>query len=446
MQIGFGKVNITPRVGVQLSGFGPYINRYSTFVRDTLWARAMAVEHDGTMIVAISNDIIGLTAEMVAEIRSLIAQESGLAPAHILIHCTHSHSGPATVPLEGWGEQDGPYMELLPRRIAQSALTAIDRRRPAELQHAQVPCEGIGINREYDRTEATLDELLCDDWRPEKPELTDTTCHVLTARCGEEIIGFAGYFGCHPVVCCAQTRFIHGDYPGVANNLLEREMPGVVGLFFQGAQGDVNSCVVHKPEQEALLALDVIAGRYARAVREGIRSADSVTVDTVKAISHTPVFSRKKLSLDEMRRRLAEHEAVLHRPEAADDDREVGMATVMARACRNIIKAMERGDDLEKPTEVQGIRLGPVALLGSPFEIFQNIKNDVQKASRAKIPLVMGLCNDLLGYAPDHTAAARGGYAAETVPLILQTLPFDNIHDELVRELLVIDELLFSEA
>jgi uncharacterized protein YraI len=58
-------------------------------------------------------------------------------------------------------------------------------------------------------------------------------------------IGFLSCFGCHPVVCCAQTRHIHGDYCGVATNLLEREHPGSVGLFLQGAQGDVNTCVCH---------------------------------------------------------------------------------------------------------------------------------------------------------------------------------------------------------
>jgi len=68
----------------------------------------------------------------------------------------------------------------------------------------------------------------------------------------------------------------------VATNMLEREFSdagrAVVGLFLQGAEGDVNSCVVHKPEQEALLALDVIAARYARSVREGLREAEPIEV------------------------------------------------------------------------------------------------------------------------------------------------------------------------
>jgi len=56
--------------------------------------------------------------------------------------------------------------------------------------------------------------------------------------------------------------------------------------------------------------------------------------------------------------------------------------------------------------------------------------------------LVMGITNDGLGYAPDKTAAARGGYAADTVPLLLGSLAFANIHEELVREALALDAAL----
>ncbi len=39
MKAGFAKSDITPRVGVELIGFGPYLHRYSIGVRDRLWAR-----------------------------------------------------------------------------------------------------------------------------------------------------------------------------------------------------------------------------------------------------------------------------------------------------------------------------------------------------------------------------------------------------------------------
>ena len=109
---------------------------------------------------------------------------------------------------------------------------------------------------------------------------------------------------------------------------------------------------------------------------------------------------------------------------------------------RELLAAMDRGESLQPPTQLQGLRLGPLALLGSPFEIFQAIKNDVRQRAKSPLPLVMGLTNDGLGYAPDRDCAARGGYAADMVPLMIGMLPYANIHEELVTAFLALEALL----
>ena len=119
----------------------------------------------------------------------------------------------------------------------------------------------------------------------------------------------------------------------------------------------------------------------------------------------------------------------------------------MMTGLRGIAARLEAGEDLSRQAaEVQGIRLGPVAFLGAPFEIMQAIKNDVRAAAKAPIPLVMGLTNGQMGYAPDKTCAAEGGYAADTVPMICGRLPYRNIHQELVEALLDADATLDKDA
>ena len=443
MQIGFAKTNITPRVGVPLCGFGPFLNRVSTSIRDRLWARAMVAEQNGAKLALISCDLIGVSLDLTNRVRGLVAGATGIPEDAVLLHCTHTHSGPNTAGYIGWGQPDPPYLETLPQRIALAVRNAAENMVEATLSHAEVPCEGIGLNREYDLDSPPLEEVLDDNWRPDKPELTDTTCHVIKAQSQERHIGFLSYFGCHPVVCCAANRHIHGDYCGVATNMLERESPGAVGLFLQGAQGDVNPCVVHKGEQESLLALDVIASRYANCVRRGLRQARPIDTDDVRYRRRQVVFTRKPWGLDELRERLAESERKLSIPEATDshvaEARDVRMETVYAIALRGLVATAERGETLSPPTEVQGLRFGPLAFLGAPFEVFQAIKNDVCSQATSPIPLVIGLTNDSIGYAPDRVAAERGGYAADMVPLIIGAVPHENVHDELVRELLALD-------
>lgn len=446
MQVGFAKNDITPRVGVELCGFGPYRCRHSVGVRDELWARAMVAEHDGETVALISCDLVGMSTDLIRRVRARTVEATGLPEDAILLHCTHTHSGPNTGGYIGWGAPDQPYLETLPQRIARAVCIAVQNMVEAELFHAEVPCEGIGLNREYDRDAPPLEEVLDDNWRPQKPEMTDTTCHVVEVRSHGDRIGFLSYFGCHPVVCCSETRYIHGDYCGVATNMLERESPGAVGLFLQGAQGDVNSCVVHKPEQESLLALNVIASRYANSVRNGLQAAKPIPVDAIRFRRRHGVFTRKPWTHADLLKKLDESERKLNTPEATDayatDQWNVRMETVYAVALRKLVALSERGEALSPPIEIHGVRIGPLTFLGTPFEVFQAIRNEVCAQAASSIPLVMGLTNGSAGYAVDRAAAARGGYAADMVPLIIGDIPFANVHDELVAELLTLDREL----
>jgi hypothetical protein len=450
MKIGFSKSDITPRVGVELCGFGPYRCRHSIAVRDHLWARAMAVETDAGRAILVSCDLVGVHPDITAGVRELVAQRCGWPGQSIMLCCTHTHSGPSTGDYIGWGERDIPYMETLPGRIARACCDAVAALTEAELAYAEVPCQGVGLNREFDKDAPPLAEVLSEDWRPAKPELTDTTCHVLTARAGERLLGFVSYFGCHPVVCCENNRQIHGDYCGVATNMLEREHPGAVGLFVQGANGDVNACVAHKGEEESLLALEVVAARYARAVRHGMSQATPVKDQTLATCSHKTAFTRKDWPVAELEAALAEKEERVHTYGISDDYVDaagwnVRMETVYLVALRRVLARVRAGEDLSPETELQGLRLGPVAFLGSGFETMQEIKNDVQKGALAPTPLVCSCVNDSLGYAPDHTCAQRGGYAADMVPLICGQLPFARVHDELAAGLLALDAELFGD-
>ena len=444
MKAGFYEVDITPRVGVALCGFGPFLNRYSVGVRDILKARVAAFQLGKSKAVIISCDLIGLSAELVIHIKKRISAETDLNPVNIMLHCTHTHSGPNTGNYLGWGKADPPYLELLPGRIIKACFVALKKLESVEVYNAESTCQGIALNREYDIDAPPLEEVLDESWRPSKPELTDTVCQVfkfVSKKMGK-MIGFMTYFGCHPVVCCQKTRYIHGDFCGVALNNLEKENPDSVGLFLQGAQGDVNSCVVHKPEKESLEALNIIAERFAKSVRRGLDNSKKIKVDSLESISIMQKFSIKKVSLKTLRKMLAERETIVYADNARDDDRATRMAVVGMLSIRSIIGRMQRGDDMVPIAELQGIKLGPIKFLAAPFEIMQAIKNDVIAKAQTKIPLVMGITNGALGYAIDKTVAARGGYAVDTVPIIAGMLPYANIHEELVEALLKLESML----
>ena len=447
MKAGFAKFDITPRVGVSMAGFGPFLNRNATFVRDRLEARAAALESADGKAIIVSCDLTTIAPETAKLAREIVAEKlPGFSPDEVLVTATHTHSAPAVVLNNaGWGSPDLPFLQLLPYKIAQAGIDAWNNREEMTVSTARVPCRHIGLNRVYDIDKPPLEEVLDENWEPAKPELTDTECQVIRFDDAKgQLKGFMVNFGCHAVVCCQQCHYLHGDYPGVAIHSIMREYPGSVGLFLQGAEGDVNSGCVHKPEQESLLALDVFAGRFARAIRHGLAEAKPIDCGEVKTACITAEFSTIKNWTEEaLLEKKREIDAVLNRADADDADKDVRMNTIYRIGVEKLLKLLRSGEKTSITAGVYAVKLGPVEFLGAPFEIMQAIKNDTVAQAKAPIPLVLSLCNGAYGYAPDQTSIDKANsYEATRIPLLQARFPYANIHRELVAAFLELDSQL----
>ena len=460
MRAGFGKFEITPRVGVELYGFGPFLNRKSIGIRDILEARAGAFEAGGHTVLIITCDLCTLQPKTVNEIRDIIREKHPeLQPADIMVSTSHTHSSPATLFVNtGWGVTDPPWFLALPYKIAEAGCRALEQMQEVKVSQAVVPCRHIGLNRVRDVDHPPIEDVLKEDWEPAKPELTDTECRVIRYDAADtgKLIGFMAYFGCHPVVCSESSRYISGDYAGIAMHNLMRENPGSVGMFLQGAEGDVNAGCVHKKEQESLLALDVFAARFANAVRNGLREAKPIEIKSILSASKIFPFKTKQIytaeSLAELRKT---YEQNLLTSESNDGNYQARMSAVYLRGIDVIEKTLTMTEDEHSvKAEVQVIRMGDLEFLGAPFEIMQAIKNDIHANASVKYPMLMSLVNGTFGYAPDNDSlqglingpgdSAR--YEVTRVPLIAGRLPYCDTHNELVRSMKEMEQVLDAQA
>jgi hypothetical protein len=120
-QAGFGLSDITPPVGLELEGFGCFLGRKSTGIMEPLKARSMAWRSGEGRGLVVACDLIEFGDGLVDRIRSSIAPSTGIPCRSIMVCASHTHSGPATIGLLGWGERDPGNMAGLPDRIAESA-------------------------------------------------------------------------------------------------------------------------------------------------------------------------------------------------------------------------------------------------------------------------------------------------------------------------------------
>lgn len=453
MKAGFGRSDLTPRLGVQLAGYGPYRNRAAKEILTPIFARAAVIEDGPRRVILLSIESCGAPRPLAERIRrAAAAAVPGAKPDDVFAGSTHSHSTPAVGGTFGWGELDALYVETLPARVAAAAAAAWAARTEVEWRHALAPCEGIAVNRETDAgfaMNADFAARMDPAWRPEHPEQTDPTVRVLAAYAGGRLVGLLHHFGCHPVVYGEKTASIHGDYPGLASLELERTFPGSVALFFPGALGDINPKLNHRVPAESKRAVRAIGRQYAAAVRRAVRAAQPVTVEGVRARRIDVNFSRKPWSRRELDRRIAELEKRFAQP-GVDDQPFVGgkppldtngMALAKLEGLRRVRAQFHGATPPKFPISLHAVKLGPVALLGCGLEAYHGLQPPVLAGSPHPHTWLVSLVGGI-GYAPDRAAHERQGYAGDFVPVMVGELPFKRIHDELPRELVKLAKTL----
>jgi hypothetical protein len=446
MKAGFGRSDITPRLGVQLAGYGPYRNRAAREILAPLHARA-AVILDGSRwpAVLLGLELCGLPRDLDLRIRRAAAIAAGTRPDRIFLSVTHTHSCPALGGMFGWGEADGMYVETLPARAAAAVAAATAALAPVEWSHGQGPCEGIAVNRETDAgfaMNADFSERIDTAWRPARPEDTDPTVRVLVARSAGRIVGLLHHFGCHPVVYGEKTASVHGDYAGLASLALERRHRGSVALFLPGALGDINPKLNHRPPAESRRAVRAIARQYAAAVGAALRAARPVAATSVRTVRREVAFARQAWSRRRVEARIRELEAVFASPGITDQPhvgtrpplQTNGMELARLAGLRAVRAAFRGRVAPNPPVCLHGLRLGPIALLGCGLEVYHGLQAQILAASPHPHTWIVSLVGGM-GYAPDRAAHDRAGYAGDFVPLMCGELPYRSIYDDLPRAL-----------
>ena len=92
LHVGVATVDITPPVGYRLCGY--FNERPSTGVHDPLFAKAIYLRQGTTEAAWIFCDLIGADGRITAKTRTEIEKRCGIRPQHVLVHGTHSHTGP----------------------------------------------------------------------------------------------------------------------------------------------------------------------------------------------------------------------------------------------------------------------------------------------------------------------------------------------------------------
>ena len=405
LRAGWSSTGITPPVGVDLCGFGGRSGP-SEGVHDPLRAKAACVTDGQAAWALVTADLIGLDAGTVAEIRAELGERLGPGASELMIACSHTHSGPSTPCLPFLGEPDPDYMADLKQRLVDTVAAAWQGMTGATVGAARRDVS-VGINR---RQRTSEDRIILG-----KNEAGQTAPYVDVVRLqAQDGTGCAALFShaAHAVTLGGDNLLISADWPGYAHRFVEEALGAdCVALFGQGCCGNINN------EPRGTFEVAEQQGRTLAAAvldaSENMELSDEAAVGSQSVVLQLPL--QPPPSADEARALLAQAEESL---EAGKETDGYGMQKtrqgLVAWAKRLLALAEADAEDLTQPFEIQALRLGDIAIVGLPGEVFVEYQLRIKECSPFEHTLVLAYTNGNIGYLPAAAAFPEGGYEVDT--------------------------------
>lgn len=392
MNVGISQTDITPKPGVELSGFAAR-TQPSTGVLDPLFAKALYLADAGEQVLWIHCDLVGFDREIVLAFRDWARERFGLDAGQVMLSATHTHSGPCTIHLHECGSYDPAYVVLLQGRLREAAEAALGQTEE---------CEVVA-------TEGHLD--LAVDRRQQASKHTDPRVAALGFRRNDGTFkAVLVNYPIHAVALGSSNRQISADMPGQAALRLSRLLWGnPVVLVTNGACGNLNPPAENVPFAQ----IEAWGGQIADAV--AVRIAQTPPTPGPLFRVATRIFPLPLDVLDVAGIEAFARKALLDKKSLADWGDKYRRTVEQWRS--TLVAAAQAGRVIDhREAELFAVRLGDVILLGANAEVFSEF-TDWLRVDTARKVYVVGYANGDMGYLPTQAAYGEGGYEVEVAHL-----------------------------
>ncbi|MCL5742337.1 MAG: neutral/alkaline non-lysosomal ceramidase N-terminal domain-containing protein [Acidobacteria bacterium] len=383
---GVAAVDITPAGPIRLAGYAAR-TKPSQGVLRPLYVKALALRDEtGRTSVIVTADLIGFRRDLSEAIAERAGREFGITRDRLLLNASHTHSGPVLGALGGpnyenytTAENDAVahYTRALPDKVMQAIGAAVGDLSPATLSFGQ-SLAAIAVNRRR-------------AWKRELPGPVDHDVPVLVARApGGRLRAVVAGYSCHATVLAGQE--INGDWPGFAQEEIEKANPGSVALFVQGCGADANPL----PRRSVDLARNY--GRVlAAAVQEAIKGKMMPLTGPLRAAFATMPLPFQSIPVkEELQRRLQ------------------GRDTGEQRRARYLLKVLEEKGSLPESYPYYPVQVWRVGRELTLITLGGEVVVDYALRLKARYgwggTWVAGYSNDMCGYIGSRRVIREGGY------------------------------------
>jgi hypothetical protein len=413
-----------------MAGYGDR-KHASEGVLSDLHVKALALESEpGKPSVIVTADLLVIPREIADAVAARCAKQFGLTRDRLILNASHTHSGPVahrnSFPVFNLTEKEWEAVDRYSKFLVEKTVgvigAALKDLAPATVRFDQ-GFAGIAVNRRRSRPGTRG-----------LPGPVDHDVPVLTAqRADGKLRAILVGYACHATVL--NDYRINADWPGVAQQEIEKAHPGAVALFMQGCGADANplprrSVELAQMYGQVLAAAveDVLKGER-KPVEGPVRTAYEL-VDVPYA--HVP--TRAELTAKYLWP-VREFDSVENYGAYDSLLKSPAVPQRVARLLEQLERDGKLPDHYPYPVEVWqfGRSLKLIALGG---EVVSDYSLRLKAQYGWDNTWVAGYSNDVFGYTPSARVLHEGGYEADSSGYISQFSPaIEELIVEKVAEL-----------
>ncbi len=385
---------ISPPKGIYLIGYGDRL-RGNLGIHDELTATALALSDGRTQATLIACDLLAINEQTAARVQAQ-------AGPHLLICCSHTHSGPIVYADERSARKNQRYVDFLVAQLVEAARAAQANLQPAQLTYSRGEA-GIAVNRRQRMADGRIEIGV------HPGGVVDRSLQVVQVQtpAGQPLAQVVN-FSCHNTVRGPKNLQVSADWAGAMRRKVEAQS-GAPLLFVQGATADLNPA--HEWGEKDDEAAERLGGQVAEAVLAAL--AESAPIEGLPL-----QFEARPLWIP--------LEAAANTPEPPTTYKSV-LAKV-ARLPRFLVDpvlkqrypwktVIEARDGFwSSPMQLNFLRLGELALAALGMEVFNEIGLAIKARSPSRHTLVASVSNGCVGYLPTAAEHALGGYEVDLSP------------------------------
>ena len=456
LEVGCAKADITPKVGLPLSGYGIRKNKPSEYIDSPLFVYALLIKQYNRINFLFSYDVLAISSSLEDQLYKTLERRLGndFKKSRCVFITTHNHSAPPTCPLEGEPDPDLQYMQYLCDQTVEAALRALSLLKPAFLYFTSLQIPGFT----YNRRALLADGRVSMAQYPDIPVLdrgpVDSTLTAMVWRDqGGKNIAVIVHFACHAAAMATQA--ISADIPGEISRRMS-ELFDAPCIYLQGTTGDVNAVVI-SADKPAMMAWIEPFWEHIKNLPLTLAQVNSVpfySVSTFLPLVYQPLPPRSLVEqkINHLSRIAngdldsADLQSTLNllsdlmnvkTGEYPDPAAAAFCAQSLSSAEQRTLAAIEAGSTLPPcPLHIALWNIGQVAFVFIAAEVFTMTGLKIRALGQNQAVLPVTYASPIVGYLPDRESMRKGGYEVmDAWRFYRQPAPFDPDSEGRIIEL-----------